>query len=395
MLKSITVSFLFFICFSAVSAKAQTDFSAWDKRELTSPNGHEMLSPRGENLIRIHIYPVAELEKSARQSLRSQGSGVQEQLEYAMSILSLSMMWNETFDGQTLSGLVQASDGVYSFKSQFSTNQKDFTLALMATNDDGKPLQGRHADARRSNDTATSASYLNTTASVPAPPTRVTKAPARRGQHYAAPETVAQMDAWPSSDRLTKALNPKDPLSPRYYIVQTGPKYGVYDFKTAISKLPSVSNLKLKGKPVVEELEAWKTYDGSTAAIVLQQTNIQNQDGIIVLFMTKKKGQSDIVYFGYEVTEDTYLKWGGITRMMQLRKVIPSIKAFPQSTRDRISRAPFKQQADVYEAALNKVLENGAASMYAMSQAQTLMRMQELNYDLLLGGDITSPMISD
>lgn len=111
--------------------------------------------------------------------------------------------------------------------------------------------------------------------------------------------------------------------------------------------------------------------------------------------MTQKKGQKDILYFGYEVTEKTYLEWGGITRMMKFRRVIPSIEAFPKATRNRIARAPFKQQAKVYEAGLNMVLEKGAANMYAMSQSQSLMRMQELNYDLLLGGDITSPMIAD
>ena len=179
------------------------------------------------------------------------------------------------------------------------------------------------------------------------------------------------------------------------HLVQTGPKYDVHDFATAISKLQTVSKLKLIGSPYIEELEAWKDYDGSTAAIVIQQTKMQDQDGVILLFMTKKKGQKNIIYLGYEVTEDTYLEWGGITRMMKLRQVIPSIDAFPKSTRERIAHAPFKQQAKLYEAGLNKVLENGVASMYGMSQAQTLMRMQELNYDLLLGGDITSPMISD
>lgn len=397
MIKNIVAAFFLLCSLLMEPAFAQTDFSTWDKRELRNPVGTEMLSPADGPLIRMHSYSIANLENESRRSLKSAGAAKQGQLEYALSILGLSMIWDESFDGDILSGLVQASDGPYSFKAQFSPDQKNLTLALVATDDNGKVLQGTALTARRTGGTATSASYIksrNPTQTFANTP-RANRKAVSSNQNYAPPETAGQMDNWTSTGKLTKALNPSDPLSPRYYLVQTGPKYGVFDFQSAISKLPTASKLKLKGRPVIEELEAWQTYDGSSTAIVMQQTKIENQDGVIVLFMTKKKGRNDIVYFGYEVTEDTYLDWGGITRMMKLRKVIPTMEAFPKSTRDRISRAPFKQQAKLYEAGLNKVLENGLASMYAMSQTQTLMRMQELNYDLLLGGDITSPMISD
>lgn len=390
--KTVNFFVVIFVWLWAVSASAQTDFSAWDKRELRNPSGSEIVSPSGGPFIRIQTYPRQQLERAAGKPLSSAGSGTRSQLEYALSILALSLSWNETFDGQVLSGLAQGADGPYSFKIQFTPKREAVTVALLASDQNGRVLEGAEAETRRA--------AIGRSGNVSQANKVSTSRATSRAAQYLPPETVAQMDRWPSSGKLTKALRPNDPLSPRYYLVQTGPKYGVYNFETAIQKLPTVSNLKLKGRPVVEKLEAWETYDGSSAAIVIQQTQMENQDGVIVLFMTnlfmtKKKGQNDIIYLGYEVTEDTYLAWGGITRMMKLRRVIPSIDAFPKAMRDRISRAPFKQQTKLYEAGLNKVLENGAASMYAMSQAQTLMRMQELNYDLLLGGDITSPMISD
>lgn len=378
-------------CFWSAPTFAQTDFSHWDKHELVTPMGEELISPAGGPLIKMQSYSRTNLEAAARNKLDKYGAGTKEQIEYAMSILSLSMMWDETFDGQTLSGLVQASDGPYSFKASLSPRKDKFTLALVATDDDGKVLDGADAAARRiagTTSSATVAKRLAQTSASSIPQKRSTKS-------YRAPESVAEMDRWASIGTLTKSQNPKDPLAPRYYLVQTGPKYGVTDFASAIEALPSASPLKLRGRPTIEVLDAWKSYDGSKAGLVMQQTEIQWQPGVIVLFMTQKKGQRDIIYFGYEVTEATFLNWGGITRMMKLRKVIPSMDAFPQSKRRQIARAPFKQQTELYEAGLNKVLENGAAAMFAMSQSQSLMRMQELNYDLLLGGDITSPMIAD
>ena len=398
-MKLLSVFCLIVACLWSVSAFAQTDFSRWDKHELTNPKGQELLSPAGGPVIRMHSYSRASLETAARSTLDKYGAGTKDQIEYAMSILSLSMMWDEAFDGNTLSGLVQASDGPHSFKASLSPSKDTFTLAMIATDEDGNVIKGPAASARRVAGAATSASVIKTTRpkalaqTSQTPPRSI--AQNRSSKSYRAPETVAEMDRWASIGKLTKSQNPKDPLAPRYYLVQTGPKYGVTDFGSAIKALPSASPLKLRGRPTIETLDAWKTYDGSKAGIVMQQTEIAGQPGVVVLFMTQKKGQRDIIYFGYEVTEATFLNWGGLTRMMKLRKVIPSMEVFPRSNRDRIARAPFKQQTKTYEAALNKVLENGAAAMFAMSQSQSLMRMQELNYDLLLGGDITSPMIAD
>ncbi|WP_371397667.1 hypothetical protein [Fretibacter rubidus] len=387
----------------ALPAFAQTDFSTWDKYSLENPNGQERLSPSGGPLIRMQNYSKAGLEAAAQAPLDKFGAGLRDQIDYALSILSLSMTWDERFDGNTLSGLVQAADGVYSFKASMSADGRELTVALVATDDTGAVLTGPAAEARRIAGAATSAtvakigsghSAQRTARTAQTQQSRATP-PTRQMKSYTPPQTIAEMDRWPSIGKLTRSVNPSDPLAPRYYLAQTGPKYGVRDFATATQKLPSVSPLELRGQPTVEPLDAWAQYDGSRAGIVMQQTRLSGEPGVIVLFMTQKKGKSDIIYLGYEVTEKTFKEWGGITRMMKLRRVIPSIDAFPKATRDRISQAAFKQQTQLYEAALDKVLKNGVASMYAMSQAQTVMRMQELNYDLLLGGDITSPMISD
>jgi len=214
---------------------------------------------------------------------------------------------------------------------------------------------------------------------------------------FEAPNHTDEMFAsWEKVSGIKWTIDESNALAPCGYRAESGPKYGYTTFKGAIAHLAKNAKIEITGDTVMRDLEAWKAWDGRTAKIVMAPTRLGGEDGVLVLFLSQRLGSEDFLMHGYEVTENDFLAWGGITRMLKMRGVVPDIEAFPQETRNRIARSPFNQQADLYNAALNKqftVLSKGL--MQSMTQDQALLRMQELNYDLILGGDVTSPFIGD
>ncbi len=144
-----------------------------------------------------------------------------------------------------------------------------------------------------------------------------------------------------------------------------------------------------------EPLEAWRRYDGRDMRLAMMKTR---RDGIEqmawFLARTTEDEGFNFLLLGMEVPLETYRQWGGIAHLLALRDIIPSVASMPADERDRVSRADGEAQTAVFEAALNAQFLGLSAQMRA-SQASTLLRMQELNYDMLLGDDITSPGIAD
>jgi len=70
------------------------------------------------------------------------------------------------------------------------------------------------------------------------------------------------------------------------------------------------------------------------------------------------------------------------------------MNSIPQERKQQIAKATPKQQMKIYEAAYSSLMKQYYMGIM-MTQSQALLRMQELNYDLLLGGDITDPNIGN
>lgn len=211
---------------------------------------------------------------------------------------------------------------------------------------------------------------------------------------YPPPASQAEVLEW-ARDHVTLAMRPGDPYSPRAYTAVTGPQYGAVDARSAIADLVRDTGIDFAETPGLEPLEAWRTWDGSTAWLVLTETRLSGAPGVLFLIGKQEAGSDQFTMFGVETTRDTFVAWGGIPRMMVLRELIPNVEVFPPERREQIATAPFENQVAVYEAALDHLLEDIAAALTMMNQAQVTLRMQEFNYDLLLGHDITSPGISD
>jgi len=214
---------------------------------------------------------------------------------------------------------------------------------------------------------------------------------------FKAPDDSTEMFAdWEKVSGIKWSINASNVLAPRGYRAESGPEYGYTSFEGAIKHLVKNAEIEIAGQTVMRDLDAWKAWDGRTAKIAMAPTKIGNESGVLVLFLSQARNSDKYSMLGYEVTENDFLAWGGITRMLKMRGVVPSIESFPRETRNRIARSAFKQQTDLYNEVLNKqfvVLSKGL--MQSMTQSQALIRMQELNYDLILGGDITSPSIGD
>ncbi|MEM8777666.1 MAG: hypothetical protein AAGF26_02095 [Cyanobacteria bacterium P01_G01_bin.49] len=210
---------------------------------------------------------------------------------------------------------------------------------------------------------------------------------------YPAPEDQSDTNDW-SEDGPWRVQVPGDLYSPRVVTAVTGPKFGVHSSDGAVRDLVKDTGIDFVGLPQVETLDVWTNFDGRTVKMILAETRLNGQPGVLFLLIGNLKGSDEYKLFGIETTRETFQQWGGVTRMLVLRDVIDSVESFPADKRQAIAKAPLANQVAVYEAALNALYKELSAGLI-LNQAQTLLRMQELNYDLLLGDDITSPFIAD
>ncbi|WP_126174574.1 hypothetical protein [Altericroceibacterium xinjiangense] len=212
---------------------------------------------------------------------------------------------------------------------------------------------------------------------------------------YAAPSGVAEMDGWKSVEHW-RSPDHADPQAPRYISVALDPS-DARDWNGLKKWITEVQGLNPAAPLQLEPLEVWKQVDGSDRRMTIAGTTRGGKPHVAFL-MAKREDGSPYTFrlVGLEVPRSTYEKWGGVAFPLMMREIIPSVDAFPAKERAAVARASYPRQVAVFEAALNRHTEVLAAGLVAqMGQAQTLLRMQELNYDLLLGGDTTSPTIAD
>lgn len=211
---------------------------------------------------------------------------------------------------------------------------------------------------------------------------------------YPPPATKTVAMAW-KQQGFWRLQRPGDPSSPRFVIATTGPKYNVYSFDAAITDFEKDLKVTFAQRPKLEPLESWKNFDGTDMRLALVPTRYGNIDGVFFFVIAKKPNNKEYILNGMEMTDATFRQWGGIARMLVLQEGLQSPELYPKERREAIANAPLPRQVAIYEASLNALYANLAGQMMAMSQAQVLLRMRELNYDLLLGKNITNPNIGN
>ncbi|MEM9839590.1 MAG: hypothetical protein AAF830_10620 [Pseudomonadota bacterium] len=197
--------------------------------------------------------------------------------------------------------------------------------------------------------------------------------------------------AWPMEGPWQMQV-PGDKRSPRYASLRL--TSDTIDLPTALSALDKATDLKITGNRSFERLEAYTSLDGRDARILLTETKIANRQGTAFLFYGRGASSDEGMIFVLEMPDDIYKQWGGIAGMLRMRGVIESIDVFPKAERQRIANASLSQQTNFYETVLDTFYQTQTL-LLMRTQAQTTAMMTELNYDLLFGDDITSPMIAD
>lgn len=130
---------------------------------------------------------------------------------------------------------------------------------------------------------------------------------------------------------------------------------------------------------------------GSDHFITVGQSVLNGRKAHLFISSSKAKG-TDVYRVSFRETPATvYEQWGGIASILASEGIINKTDAFGNKLR-QVAKAGPRQQVKVYEAAYTKIMYQLAKGIM-MAQAATTMRMTELNYDLLLGGDITNPFL--
>lgn len=207
-----------------------------------------------------------------------------------------------------------------------------------------------------------------------------------------APTSHTEALAWVRDGGPWRVLRPGDPASPRAFAGTTGPRDGVRSFDAAVRDIAQTGGISFVGSPAFETLEAWTRFDGRTNRITMAPTRLAGRPGVVFMEISLPRGSDRYTFFAIEMPEPVFRAWGGAVRMMVLRQVVPTMDSVPAVRREQVARAPLPQQVAFFEAAQDRQYEALSAGLM-MTQAGTFLRMQELNYDLLFGNDITDPML--
>jgi len=367
------------------SADADAAWHDWPQRTMAGPAGTAYIAPGSGLTPQVYVYAIEDIEALYGYSIDEYGTEPETRLRTAVDLSGVAVRGGDIADGR-LTGASARIDGKdYAAAAAWTP---DGTAVIIAVAPEGTalPVPGQPSAGQQAATPAEPAEVPRTQAGPATPLTSTGR--------FAPPATDQEVLGW-HRDGIVYALAPGDVDAPRGFNAVSGPKWGYDSFEGALSHLVKNADITPRAAPAMRTLDAWTAWDGRTTKLVVQPTRLAGKDAMLVLLIIQKREQTDFTMFGYEATEADYRAWGGIARMMQMRGIIPGTDVFPAAERDRILAATPAQQVELYNAALNKQFNALAAGMVASMQAQTVLRMQELNYDLLFGGDITSPMIAD
>lgn len=207
------------------------------------------------------------------------------------------------------------------------------------------------------------------------------------------PQKQSEIGIWELTGKVMREQHPNKKYTPRGFLGTTGPEYNVYSFEGAIKDMLKDTGIKPKEKIVLTQMKAWKDVDGRDVRIALVPTEYENTDGVLFLFIAKLKNSKVYALVGLETTAKTFHDWEGVLQMMMIRGVIKTKSNFPEKYRNAIASTSFKNQINVYDASLTALKDQLVKRR--LTQSQMTSRLMELNYDLLLGDDISNPMIGN
>ncbi len=197
---------------------------------------------------------------------------------------------------------------------------------------------------------------------------------------------------WHSGQKNGLYARTDDPNSPRLFSLNVTGKQAK-STRQAIDKALREMSVKSPRYLDLTRMKVSKELLGSEHFITVGQSVLNGRKANLFISSSKAKGTDVFRISIRETPLEIYEKWGGIASILVSEGIITTTNAFGKKL-DQVSTAGPTGQVKVYEAAFTKIMYQLAKGIM-MTQAATTMRMTELNYDLLLGGDITDPFIGN
>ena len=338
---------------------------------------------------RLVVLPLAEVDRLTGYDVSELGDdSAAEQLDYALSALPFERYDVTEESDAVAAGTAVTADGPRAFAAELRGTGAARALVALVAPDDNVAAARRRLAAVTDLPSAGAVARRG-----PAP--RATDRPADRPPphvDYPAPASFDDLSTW-TKDGFFFVQRPGDPTSPRAVNAITGPDFDVYDHDAAVRDLVKDSGIDFVRTPRLEPSEAWVRVDGRDLRFTFAESRLGGEPGVVFLIVSQEAGSDQFQMFGVETTRATFEAWGGAPRMMLIRDLVPSVDVFPAERRAQIARGSLASQVALYEAALDKLFLELAASRTALSQGQLLNGMMELNYDLLFDNDIGASVL--
>ncbi len=197
---------------------------------------------------------------------------------------------------------------------------------------------------------------------------------------------------WQSGPNNGLYARANDPDSPRLFSLEVNGKQA-NSTKRAIDYTLRKMGVKAPRYIDLTRMQASKKLLGSDHFVTVGQSLLNGRKAHLYISSSKAKGTDVFLVTIRETPMEVYKKWGGIASILVSEGIINKTDAFGNKLKQVAAAGP-QGQVKVYNAAFTKIMLQLAKGIM-MTQAATTMRMTELNYDLLLGGDITDPFIGN
>lgn len=364
-----------------VLAKGWND---WPKKPLKHPNGIEYSQPLKEGGSRVQIFQRKALEKAFSGSLDKLGNSQKNKLETALSIVGMGMISNESFKNNQLRGVVELSEGSTNFAAALTgkSGQETLIITLIPTKNE---LKKRLANNRKITKTQPQKRAVK---SIKAKTNHLANYPLPRKANT---RSRRYWDGWKTMKGGNQSYaKPGDPSSPRRLVTTIKGT----NIKQAIKK--AMAQYKIKSGRLVsyKNSQAAKSLLGNSSTTAIGTSQLNSHKAVLFVSASRKKNQNSVWVSLVEIPAKTFVAWGGISAIMWGDDFFQKRNAISTKRRQQIARSSLASQLSVYHATNEKLLYSYAKGIMR-TQANTTMMMTELNYDLLLGGDISSPFIAD
>ncbi len=385
------------------SCQAQTPPNNWKIANDKNTEGTTYLHQNNDQSM-IRVLSVKEIESNSSSKIDADGrSSEAEQLEFALSVLWVDIdesRVEKNNKNTVLTGNGYTENGEADFAITFQGTGKDRKVVLLLT----PPGKIAEAGGVQAITTPTFSSTVATTPEAVKPKiskkknSQKTKISMTADGPYPIPYVIKTKEKtywkdWSYKDRLHATAREGDPGAPRFGLEVINAA-SVGKMNSAIDKVIKMNNIKNASYGALERIEISTKLLGNTLHATIGKSNLAGKDAVLFIRVGRKKDSPDYHVFFMEIPKKTYREWGGIASILLATEIIPSLKSIPDDRKRQIANANPKQQIAIYESAYTKIMMQYYKGIM-MTQSQTLLQMQELNYDLLFGDDITNPGIGN